>query len=123
MCSHALSSRILTGVPFGAHGCMCNLQFTDKLFLITIKVTEVLKILKLILLLFEGHSGLVVNFQKSYLCSFYLGNIPFRVMALTLNYLVNHLLVTYLGVPLSSGLPRKQDWLNLSLAISNCLMA
>lgn len=53
MYTHALSSRVLIGIPLGPHYSLCNLEFDDDLLLITTGRLEDLRILKLILLLFE----------------------------------------------------------------------
>lgn len=85
MCSHALSSRILVGVPLGSLDNLCHLQFEDDLLLITIGGLEDLRILKFILLTFEGLSGLVVNFLKSCLYSTLQGISPTKVEVTILN--------------------------------------
>lgn len=69
MCSHALTSKILYRVLLNFHNIICNLQLADDHLLITTRGIEDLRILKIILFLFEGLSGLTVNFQKSYLYS------------------------------------------------------
>lgn len=58
MFKHALDSRILVGVPLGPFKNRCNLHYADDLLVLTTGGLEDLRIVKLILYLFEGMSGL-----------------------------------------------------------------
>lgn len=64
MCNHALTSGALLGVPLGNYGRMYHLQYADGLLLVMVGGLEDLRILKLILYLFEGISSLSINFHK-----------------------------------------------------------
>lgn len=64
-CFNALSSKVLSGVPLGNFGNVCHLEYVDDLLFLTTGGIEDLIIIKLILLLFEGLSGLAVNFEKA----------------------------------------------------------
>lgn len=65
MFTHALSSKILVGVPLGEFGSKCNLHYADELLIVTMGRPNNLKIIKLILYLFEGMTGLATNFAKN----------------------------------------------------------
>lgn len=69
MFSHALNSRILVRVPIGDFGSRCNLHYADDLLIMTTGGLEDLRIVKLILFLIEGMSGLATNFAKTCLNS------------------------------------------------------
>lgn len=60
----ALTSKILVGVPLGVFGSKCNLHYADDLLILTSRWLEDLRIIKLIPYLFEGMSGLEMNFSK-----------------------------------------------------------
>lgn len=68
-----------------------------------------LGIVKLILYLFEGLSGLETNFSKTYLYSINLGELPDSSTAETLRCEKALLPVTYC-ITISGRRPRKQDW-------------
>ena len=59
MFSHALNSGILYGVPLGECRKMCNLQYADDLLILSAGGKEDLRVIKFILFLFEGMSGLI----------------------------------------------------------------
>lgn len=65
MFMHALRSQILVGVPLGEFGRRCNLHYADDLLVVTIGDLEDLRIVKLILYVFEGMSGLEANYSKN----------------------------------------------------------
>lgn len=98
MFSHALRSRILIGVPLGDLGSRCNLHYADDLLILTTGGLEDLRIVKLILYIFEGMSGLAANFSKTCLYSTSLGVLPDRDAAETLSCERGLLPVIYLGI-------------------------
>lgn len=106
---HALTSGVLVGVLLGNLGRMFHLQYTDDLVLTMTRVLEDQRILKLILLLFEGLSRLIVNFFKSYMYSTTMWKTPREVESLSLSYAAGLLSMTYLRVPISGKSPRQQD--------------
>lgn len=110
MFSHALNFRVLVRVPLGNQGRMCNLHYTDNLLILTTGGLEDLHIIKLLLYLFEGMSGLETNFSKTCLFSSRLDRLPSQAESRTLSYVVDRLPVTYLGIPISERKPRKMDW-------------
>lgn len=65
MFNHALEYGVLVGIPLGHFGKMCHLQFADDLLLMMAGGIKDLRIIKLILYLFEGMSGLAINFHKT----------------------------------------------------------
>lgn len=68
MLNYALNSGVLQGVMLGNMGVkMCHLQYADDLLILTNGGREDLRIIKLILYLFVGISGLKVNSDKTYL--------------------------------------------------------
>lgn len=73
MFNHALESRVLVGVPLGNLGKMCHLQFANDLLILMAEGIEDLQIIKLILYLFEGMSGLAINFHKTCIFSTSMG--------------------------------------------------
>lgn len=84
MFSHALNSKILIGVPLGESGSCCNLHYADDLLIISTGRLEDLSIIKLILYLFEGMTGLATNFAKICFYSSSLGELPRKAAADTL---------------------------------------
>lgn len=82
---------------------------------------EDLRIVKLILLLFEGMSGLATNFNKTCLFTSTMGTLPDDRAAKTLHCGVGLLPVKYLGIPISGRRPRRQDWEGLILKVSRRL--
>ncbi|XP_039134175.1 uncharacterized protein LOC120271557 [Dioscorea cayenensis subsp. rotundata] len=90
MFDNALNSHVLIGVPLGEYGSICNLYYADDLLVLTVGGAEDLRVIKLILLVFEGLSGLETNFSKTF---------------------------TYLGIPVSGRRPRKQDWEKLVISV------
>lgn len=97
-------------MPLGKYGSICNLHCADDLLVLTVGVAEDLQVIKLILLLFEGLSGLKANFAKTCLYSTNLNHFPDIRAAKTVNCEVGLLPVTYLGIPVSGRRPRKLDW-------------
>lgn len=63
MFAHVFQSKVLVGVPLGEFGSMCNLHYADDLIIISTGGLEDLRIIKLILFVFEGMSGLATNLQ------------------------------------------------------------
>lgn len=57
MFENALNSSILIGVLIGEFGRMCNLHYADDLLILTTGGAEDLRVIKLILMVFEGLSG------------------------------------------------------------------
>lgn len=118
---HALVLRVLVGVPLGSYNSSCNLHYANDLLVLTMGGLEDLRIVKLILYLFEGISGLQVNYSKTSLYSARRGWLPGVALAGTMNCDVAMLPLTYLGVPISGGRPRKQDWEGLIAKMRKCL--
>lgn len=110
MFNNVVASRILHGIALGDQGeRVCHLQFTDDLLVMTTGGGEDLLIIKLILYLFEGLSGLKVNFSKTCLYSTQ-KNIELPAhLTNSLHCSKGTLPLTYLGVPISGGCPRRQD--------------
>ena len=79
MINHALDSEVLYGIPLGNLGRLCYLQFTDNLLVLTARRIEDLRIIKCIIYLFEGMSGLAINFHKT---SLYLPHLDFSLRRL-----------------------------------------
>lgn len=109
MFKYALDSRILVGVPLGPFKNRCNLHYANDLLVLTTGGLEDLRIVKLILYLFEGMSGLHVNYFKTCLYSVRMGVLPEEATTGIMNCHVGVLQVTYLGIPISGGRPRKKD--------------
>lgn len=80
---------------------------------------EDLRIVKLILYAFEGLIGLATNFGKTCLLSCIIRRLPSEETAAILNCSSGLLPVTYLGIPISSRRPRKQDW---KVSLRKCLV-
>lgn len=110
MFNHALTSGILFGVPLGVHGKMCHLQYANDLLVVTAGGQEDLRIIKLILVLFEGISGLKVNYHKTCLFSSEKNKLPEEHLARTFNCVRGTLPVSYLGIPISGCRPSRQVW-------------
>lgn len=89
---------------------MCNLHYANDLLIMTTGGMENLRIIKLLLYLFEGMSGLETNIAKTCLFSSRLNQLPSTAESLTLSCAVGYLPVTYLGVPISGRRSRKLDW-------------
>ncbi|XP_039143982.1 uncharacterized protein LOC120281134 [Dioscorea cayenensis subsp. rotundata] len=102
--------KVLVGVPLGDFGNRCDLHYADDLLVLTTGGLEDLQIVKIILLMFEGLTGLATNFLKTCLYTSDLGKLPEREAAGTLSCERGMLPVTYLGIPISGRRPRKQDW-------------
>ncbi|XP_039118050.1 uncharacterized protein LOC120253914 [Dioscorea cayenensis subsp. rotundata] len=95
---HALHSKVLIGVPLGEVGSMCNLHYADDLLVLTTGGLEDLRVVKLILLVFEGMTGLATNFSKTCLYSSYRDLLPDRACR-SLSCERGSFRVTYLGYP------------------------
>lgn len=110
MFNNALASGILHGIALGDDNeRVCHLQFADDLLVMTTGGGEDLRIIKLILFLFEGLSGLRVNFSKTCLYSTQKNlELPTH-LSNSLQCSKGVLPLTYLGVPISGGRPRRQD--------------
>lgn len=111
MFNNALSSGILHGVAIGSSGVkMCHLQFADDLLILSTGGGEDLRIIKLILYIFEGLSGLKVNLDKTCLYASQRNFEPPSSLTRTIHYRSGSLSITYLGIPISGDRPRRQDW-------------
>lgn len=109
--NNALRSGILHGVALDHSGVkMCHLEYANNLLVMTTGGGEDLRIIKLILFLFEGLSGLTVNLAKSRLYSSPRNTVPLLHLTETVHCGKGSLPLTYLGIPISVGRPRKQDW-------------
>lgn len=118
-----LHSKVLVGVPVEPSDNICHLQYADDLIIFSTREQDDVRIIKLILYLFEGSSRLTINFSKSCLFS---TNYEFQSNASSaaiLNCNKDCLPLTYLGVPLSSKLPRRHNWLKLILMVWARLMS
>lgn len=100
MFTYALRSKILVRVSLGEFGSHYNLHYADDLLVMTTSGLEDLRIVKLILYLFEGMTCLY---------SSRMSELP-HVFWLLLNCEVGYLLVTYLGVLVIGRQPRRQDY-------------
>lgn len=78
MFNQALESRVLVGVSLGPFKNRCNLHYADDLLILTSRGLEDLRIVKLILYLFEGLSGPQANFSKTCLYSVRMGVLQMR---------------------------------------------
>lgn len=125
MFTHALTSKILVGVPLGEFGRKCNLHYTDDLLILMSGGVEDLRIIKLILYLFEDMAGLKTNFSKTCLYSSRMGELSdlAATATATLQCKVNRLPVTYLGIPISGRRPNRQDWEDVILKVRRRLAA
>lgn len=121
MLSHALSSQVVVGMPLGEFGHRCNLHYADDLLVAAMGGVEYLRIIKPLLYVFEGLSGLETNFAKT--CLFSTRKEVWLVAneAATLSCSVGHFPVTYLGLPISGGRPQRQDWESLVAKVRKCL--
>lgn len=109
MFSNALSSGVLYGISLGALGKICHLQYGDDLIILTAEGAEDLRIIKLILYLFEGISSLAINFHKTSIYSTRIGLQSDSSLSGTLNCSTRSLPLTYLGIPISGKCPNLQD--------------
>lgn len=117
MFSNALCAKILVGVLLGDYRIRCNLYYADDLLVLATGGLEDLRIVKLILYVFEGLTGLVTNFSKTCLFSSSLGILPDPAASATLNCERGLLPVTYLSIPIVGRRPRRQDWEGLILKV------
>lgn len=85
MFTHALNAKILVRFPLGNLGNKYNLHYADDLLVLTSGGIEDLRIIKLILYLFEGMTGLETNFFKTCMYSSRVGLLPDRIAAETLH--------------------------------------
>ncbi|XP_039140432.1 uncharacterized protein LOC120277641 [Dioscorea cayenensis subsp. rotundata] len=85
-------------------------DYADDLLVMSTRGGEDLRIIKLILYVFERLSGLAVNSKKTCLYISQKNLEPQAFLANTLHCWVGVLPLTYLGIPISGGRPRKQDW-------------
>lgn len=108
--SHALRSKVLVGVLLGKFGSRYNLYYADDLLVLTTRRLEDMRVVKLILYVFEGMTGLTTNFSKTCLYSSSLVMLLDSATAEMLNCERGLLLVTYLGIPIFGRRPRRQDW-------------
>ena len=101
MFSHALNLGILNGVPIRENGRMCNLQYAEHLLLLTTGGIEDLGVIKLILFIFKGMSGLTINFTKTCLYSTRSDQLLETMLTNTLSCSTSFLPLTYPNVPIS----------------------
>ena len=94
----ALNPGVLYKVSLGPLGKMHHLQCTDDRIILIIRGIEDLKVIKLIIYLFKGVSGVPVNLRKSYLFTSKFGHIPRINLVSTPNCSKDQLPITYLGV-------------------------
>lgn len=107
MFNNTQNSGILHGISLGDRGDkMCHLQFVDDLLVMMTRGWEDLRIINLILYLFEGLSRLKVNFNKICLYSAKKNLEPQVYLARTLHYISDTLSLVYLGVLISGGRPK-----------------
>ncbi|XP_039123641.1 uncharacterized protein LOC120260266 [Dioscorea cayenensis subsp. rotundata] len=118
---HALRSKVLIGVPLGNYGRKCNLHYADDLLILSLGGLEDLRVIKLMLYVFEGMTGLATNFSKTCLYASDRDTLPDPVAASTLSCARGILPVTYLGIPISGRRPRRQDWEEIITKINNRL--
>lgn len=121
MFTHVLTSKVLVGVSFGGFKSRCNLHYGDDLLVLTTGGLEDLRIVKLIIFLFGGMTGLESNFSKTCLHSVRMGELQDVSAAATLNCMIGLLLVMYLGLTISRRRPRRQDWEGLILKVKKRL--
>lgn len=89
---------------------MCQLQYMDDLLILIMGGREDLRIIKVILYTFELMSVLKVNSDKTCLYSSH-RNLELHFFFSRMIYCnVGSLPLTCLGITLSSGRPRRQDW-------------
>lgn len=113
MFNHGLRTKVLAGIQLDQTDNIFHLQYADDLIIFSTCGQEDLYIIKLILYLFEGSSGLSINFLKSCL---YFTDYGFQLnvtSVMTLNCTKSCLPIIYLGIPLSRGWLRRQDWTKL----------
>lgn len=123
MFNNAWNYDILHGVKLGDPGVkVCHLHNVDDFLIMMTKGGEDLCTIKLILYLFEGLIGLMVNSNKTCLYTSQRNIEPSIYLAKIMHYSTCSLPLTYLGIPLSGGLPRKQDWDILINMISSKLV-
>lgn len=99
------------------------MHYADDLLILTSGGLEDLRIIKLILYLFEGMSGLETNFSKTCLYSSRMGELPDQAAAVTIQCNVGLLPVTYLGIPISGRRPRRQNWEGIIRKVRRRLVA
>lgn len=99
----------LVGIPLCNFGSRCNLHYANNLLILPTGGLEDLRIVKLLILIFECLLGLETNFSKTCLFSCKWGELPAEEAATTLNCQVGLLPITYLGIPISGRRPRRQD--------------
>lgn len=121
MFSHALTSKVLVGVPLSEFGSRCNLHYDVNLLILTMGGLEDLRIMKLILIIFEGVTGIQTNFTKTCLFSSRMGKLPEVEPTETLNCKVGLLPITNLGVSILVRWPHQQDWKGIILKVRKWL--
>lgn len=109
MFNNALNFGILHGIMLGdQRDKMCHLEFADNLLVLMTGGGEDLRIIKLILFLFKGLSGLKVNFSKTCLYSNQKNLEPPAYMASTLHCITNTLPLVYIPGSSNFGLSPKK---------------
>jgi hypothetical protein len=86
-----------------------NLQYADDTILFPEANEGQLAILRLILLLFEGITGLSINYHKSHMYPLNVDAADATRWAMAMGCQVMELPITYLGVPIRGGTPRRAD--------------
>lgn len=86
------------------------MHYADDLLVLTTGGLEDLRIVKLILYVFEGTTGLATNFSKTCMFSSTWGVLPDPEAAEMLSCERGLLPVTYIGIPIAGRRPRRQDW-------------
>lgn len=121
--SHALSTMALCGVSLPKYGNIFQLQYANDFIILITYDMEDLKTIKLTLYLFEGISGLTINFHKTCHYSTKFGTPPEQSALNTLNCTSSRLPIIYLGVPIAGRRPRRQEWKKLIASIRSGLFA
>lgn len=122
MFNHALRLDILWST-LGNLQRMCHQQYIDDLIVLTTGDREDLRIIKLILYMFEGIAGLTINLQKTYLYTTRQGQLANTVIAQTINNSLRILLLTYLSIPVLRRKPCLQAWMRLIKKIRTRLLS
>lgn len=123
MFTHALKSRVLVGIPFGNLESQYNLHYVNDLLILTMGGLDDLRIVKMLLMIFEGMIGLETNFSKTCFFSSKWGNLPAKEAAENLRCQVGMLPITYLGISILGCRPQRQDWEGIILKVRKRLVS
>lgn len=93
------------------------------MLILTIGGGEDIRIIKLLFQLFEGLSGLSMNYQKTCMFSSRIRQKSHTSLAEMVYCASGTLPLTYLGIPISGKRPQKQDWDILIHNIRSCLVS